>query len=395
MKTKRALVGLLFVALLLTTWCVPVHADDTVKIIIDSVEVNKMGEGTIIGHVTDGVVGTQITCIVGTPDLFKADGYLDESKFDMNHIMHIDQVGTGNNGTFLIEFGVDSKWSGHEAKIIFGCSYGINAWHNFTIPELPPGLEVVSNNSVLYGRDVFYVNSYGYTPNNIASAIAAGGNNIYFYLGESWYNLLDPKATDKSFLVSSNASKLADVEALKPRYYWGVSTRLELKYAEEIVKFVDADVDVVISGYVPKITGTVSCIEGRTINLSMVNKTDGTTIASDTVTSDDGVFNLNYTLPSLLRAKEYEIVVSCLRDDIQLANMSLDIDSSTILLDITGKVSTAKNVSFDTAIKSTNMDLIDQETTFTGSTEVSKTIPNLLASASVHMTATGYENILY
>lgn len=394
MKIKRALVGLLFITLFLTSWCVPVHADD-VKIIIDSVAVSEMGEGTIIGHVTDGIVGTQITCIVGTPDLFTEDGYIDESKFDMNHLMHIDQVSTGNNGTFLIEFGVDQKWSNTKGRIIFGCSYGINAWDDFNIPELPPGLEVVSNNSVLYGRDVFYVNGYGHTPDNIATAIRDGGNNVYFYLGNYWYNLMDPAATDNSFLVSSNASKVADVESLKPRYYWGVNTRLELKYAEEVVNFMDADVDVVISGYVPKLTGTVSCVEGRTINLSMVNKTDGTTIASDTVTSDDGVFNLNYTLPSLLRAKEYEITVTCLHDQMQLANMAVNIDSSVLALDITGSVSTAKNVSFDTTLKSTNMDLIDQENTFTGSTEVSKTIPNLVAAASVHMTAKGYETVIY
>ena len=392
MKTKLGIIGLCLL-LLLNLWCVPVSAENTAEIIIDSVEVNKMGEGTIIGHISTGEVGIQITCIVGTPDLFKADGYLDESKFDMNHVMHIDQVGTGNNGTFLIEFGVDKKWSNHDAKIIFGCTYGVNAWYDFTVPELPPGIEVISNNSVLYGREIFYVNSFGYIPENIATALSRGGNNIYFFFGDSWYNLMSEAAVDNSFLVKDNASPTSEIEKLRPSYYWGVSEKMELKWAEEVVQFMDADVKVSINAYTPTITGTVSCIEGKTITLDMRNKTDNTIIASEKITSANGVFNLNYKLPSLLKAREYEIVLSCVEGDTVLADASVIIDSSILALDLTGKVSTAKNVDIKGSLKSVNTGLIDQDVNFTGTKEVSATVPNILSSASFQLKAKGYETV--
>ena len=98
------------------------------------------------------------------------------------------------------------------------------------IPELPPGIEVVEDNSVLYGRDAYYVPGALYTPDSIAESIAFGGNNIYYKIGGLWYDLMDEDAVDNSFLTGENATDEKKIEALNPRYYYALTTAIELKY---------------------------------------------------------------------------------------------------------------------------------------------------------------------
>ena len=169
--------------------------------------------------------------------------------------------------------------------------------------------------------------------------------------------------------------------------------RLSFTYEKQRVQFVDADVNVTISGYVPSISGTVYCTEGKTITLSIINKTDDTTVANETITSETGVFDLSYTLPSLLNPKEYVVLVSCAENNSSLADMSVTIDSSILALEVSGTVSTAENVNVDAELQSVNTGLIDKSETFTGSKSVSVTIPNILSTASFHLVAKGYEAV--
>jgi len=157
-------------------------------------------------------------------------------------------------------------------------------------------------------------------------------------------------------------------------------------------EFINADVNVAISNYIPNISGTLYCLHNKAIMLELLNKTDNVVIASEILTSEDGVFNLSYTLPSLLNPKEYEIIVSCVGTS-QMAEISVLIDSSVLALEVNGAVNTADNVIVDAQLQSVNTGLIDKSTSFTGNKSVSATIPNLVSNASFHLVAKGYETV--
>jgi len=229
-KSKKILSALLAALFILSFSNITVQADTAREIIIDSVTATKAGYCEIIGHYTNVALNTQITCVVGSDKLFD-DGYtIIEENFTMDNVAYIDQVGTGNNGTFLIQFTVDRKWSEQVLTVKGGTSYGDNYTTSITLPELPPGVEVIDNNSVMYGRDVYHVPGVYYEPDSIAASIAFGGNIVCFKIGDNWYDLMDEDAVDNSYLVSSNAMSVSAVENKKPRYYYGLTQVLELKY---------------------------------------------------------------------------------------------------------------------------------------------------------------------
>lgn len=156
-------------------------------------------------------------------------------------------------------------------------------------------------------------------------------------------------------------------------------------------KFVDADVNISISGYVPSITGTVYCTEGKTITITITNLSNNTVIANELITAEQGARTLSYTLPSLIYPKEYEVTINCTENGISLTNMSVTIDSSIILVSIDGTITTSSNVELDASVQSVNTGLIDTSDTYTGHKEVSTTIPNLVSNASFHLAVQGYE----
>ncbi len=156
-------------------------------------------------------------------------------------------------------------------------------------------------------------------------------------------------------------------------------------------KFIDADINISLSGYVPSITGTISCTEGKTITINITNVTNNTVVANDTITAGQGDFNLSYTLPSLLNPKEYSVTINCSENDMSLANISVSIDSQLVLVSIDGILTTASNVELELDAASTNTNLIDISETYTGNREVSVNIPNLVPSAAFHLSAQGYE----
>lgn len=158
-------------------------------------------------------------------------------------------------------------------------------------------------------------------------------------------------------------------------------------------KFIDADLDVSISAYVPRVSGTISCTQGKTVTVNVLNKTDNTVIANETITSANGIYNVSYTLPSMLNLKEYEITFSCTSGSNTLTAASVTVDSHFLSVDVAGTVTTANNVSLDAHLQSVNTDLINKSKTFTGSKTISGTIPNILASASFNLTMQGYETV--
>ena len=391
MNAKKIGAILLCFTIFVCVYCQPVYAlNITDNIVIDNIEILDNGNGSIIAHYKDAPVGTQISCIIGSEKLLSEDGTI--QNMNMDNLIHIDQVETGNNGTFLINFSISSKWSGKKMMIIFGTSFGDNLVTTYEIPGIPTGLDVVAYNSVLYGRDIYFVTGYYYTPENIAKSLIEGGNNIYFYLGGQWYNLMSEDAKDNSFLVEENASPKSDVEDIKPIYYYSLTDKIKLKWLGRRVQFMDSDINVDISGYVPKINGTLEVKEGKTLTLSIVNTTDNSNIVSEIITADDGVFNLNCSLPSLLRKKSYKISVSCANNEgKELLNMDLNIGAQILLLNVSGTATTSDNIDIDTHIESTNLGLINNDTTISGSHSISTVIPNIVASASLNLKAIAYE----
>ena len=170
-----------------------------------------------------------------------------------------------------------------------------------------------------------------------------------------------------------------------------------LKYIKpgntEEVKCVEAAVNVTIKNYVPQIEGTVSCTEGKVIVLNIENVTDNTVLANEVITSDKA-YLMSYTLPSLLKAKNYAISVTCMKDTETLASMDIDISSSTILISLTGEAHTADNVNFMAELKSNNTGLIDKSTTFSGYKSISTTLPNIVSNMSYNLSAVGYETVI-
>ena len=146
-----------------------------------------------------------------------------------------------------------------------------------------------------------------------------------------------------------------------------------------------ADIAVNIVNYTPTITGTVSCVDGNSININIINNTDQSVIANDTVTAENGTYNISYALPSLLSAKDYTVTINCMEQEKILASMSVEIDSSVLLISVTGTVETAEDVIVDANVSGGG--LIEKSTSFTGNESVSATIPNIAANATINMTA--------
>lgn len=198
-------------------------------ITILSAEVDVGGSFEVIGHVEGVEVGTQVSFIMCDISVFDSTGHIIESQFTNSDIAYIDQVGTGNNGVFIVQGAVDSSWRGKTVRFAGASQYGGYYTDTFKIATDPPGIEIIQSNSVMYGRDAYLITGTYYKPNNIATSIKEGGNRIYYKLGGKWYDLLDPEALDNSYLVAENAMIESDVEACNPRYYY-TATQITLKY---------------------------------------------------------------------------------------------------------------------------------------------------------------------
>ncbi|MBR5152043.1 MAG: hypothetical protein IKW60_00740 [Clostridia bacterium] len=156
-------------------------------------------------------------------------------------------------------------------------------------------------------------------------------------------------------------------------------------------KIMETDLDIVLSNYVPMVSGTISCFPGKEIEIYAKNITDNKVIKWISIQAEDGSYHFSTTLPSLISAKEYELSIVCKDSSGVLASTSVVIDSSIILVSIDGAVTTADGVYMDVRAKSTNTGLVDKSTTIRGTETVSETIPNLIANAAFEFSAVGYE----
>ena len=159
-------------------------------------------------------------------------------------------------------------------------------------------------------------------------------------------------------------------------------------------QFFDGNIIVSVSNYVPTILGNVSCTDGKEINFNVINSSDNIVIAQDKVTSEDGIYNLNYVLPSLITGKDYAITISCVNETKTLFSVNAEINSSIISVSVSGDIQVADNIKLETNVQTTNSDLINKSATITSNKSISTTIPNLVANMSCYVTLRGYESVI-
>ena len=230
---KKRIIAFVFAVVLMVV-AYPVTSSGAVEpeITIISAEIDSTGAFEVIGQVEGVAVGTQVSFLMCPEDAFDTTGHPIQSKFNADYIAYIDQVGTGNNGTFIVQGQVAEKWKNQTLRFAGASSYGGYYTQTISVPVISYDIGIIENNSVIYGCDAYLVTGTFYNADNIATSIKEGGNNVYFKIGDYWYDLMDAAAVDNSFLVKENSVKDAEIEDLKPRYYYSVTEQIKLKYVE-------------------------------------------------------------------------------------------------------------------------------------------------------------------
>ena len=164
-------------------------------------------------------------------------------------------------------------------------------------------------------------------------------------------------------------------------------------YAEIDENFVNAEINIDIINYVPKIVCNVSCINEKTVNFVAVNLSDDKIVLEDTVTQEDDNYSLTYTLPSLITGKDYTVTISCTDNEKMLFSINVEINPSIILVSVSGDVQVSDSVRLDVRAKTTDSDLIDKSASFTTDQSFSLTIPNVVANAFCSINLHGYQTI--
>ena len=187
---------------------VPVGAattdDGECEIVINSIEISKNGHTEIIGYIDGAEKGAMLTFLALTD--IANDDFLAGEIIAGDTIVYIDQVTLGNNAAFLLKFRINDDYSEADVLFRFGSNTGAEPLNvKYTLPYIEPLIGIVENNSAMYGKDVYTLDSPYLTPQNVANSIIYGGNRIFFKIGDLWYDLLDEKATDNSYLVEENA----------------------------------------------------------------------------------------------------------------------------------------------------------------------------------------------
>lgn len=187
------------------------------EIILTTLEVDETGQATAIGYIQTAEDGAQVTCLAMDTESFST----------ADHIMWVDQMTIGNNGTFMTRFYVPSRFSNSTMYIRFGSNTEAETiTETLKIGELPTGIGSIVNGSVIYGNDAYMADSVYFNAQYVADSIAAGGNKIYFKVGNRIYDLMDSAATSNAYLVADNAMTADEVAEIKLRYYYTTAKRV-------------------------------------------------------------------------------------------------------------------------------------------------------------------------
>lgn len=229
-RFKKVLTSLILsVALLISTSVFPVYAK-TGDIVLETLVVTETGYVEVYGYV-DGYT-TQENLQVSFLLIEGTDWNVLNTSNASNVIAYIDQQGTSNNGTFLFKCQLNDRHIGKTLTLGMNHQNGDSTTLlKETINPEDDGilLRNIANNDVIYGLDAYQLTSPQLTARNVADSLTYGGNKIYYKLGNNWYDLLDERATDNSFLVSSNKTTFTTMQALDLRYYYKGNEKLEFE----------------------------------------------------------------------------------------------------------------------------------------------------------------------
>lgn len=200
-------------------------------VVIDSTTVENGGFVKIIGHLTN--VPANPNSQVEVAFLSMLEGTSVTS--DNDSIAYINQYSLGNNYTFLIQFKVNPRFSNKTldtqitATDINDFSWRASTTLKLVMKTIPPTIDNVVNNSVIYGVDAYTLDSKFLTTEYVVDSIVTGGNLIYYKIGNYWYDLLDPRCTSSDFLISDNALTMDFMNTLTLRYYYYKSDKQTFK----------------------------------------------------------------------------------------------------------------------------------------------------------------------
>jgi hypothetical protein len=378
-KLKKEVENLMKKIILLMSIIVVLFSSTTVFAEEHSVEctAEMIGEEVCIsGRITNATKNYQVALLVG----------------DIDNILHIDQKATEEDGSFNFTFGfIDRVKSGtYDFKI--GTSAGT---------ELYEGTLVYTKNdnivceSTVNGRNVSISGQILNASSTRDVNLLVGDETNVIYTGQT------ASADDGSFsfnfklpvsLPSGNYSFIVETDAGDATYCGVLVYESNVEVIES--QFFGGNITVSLSNYVPTISGNVNCIDGKEITFDVINSSDNTVIVQDTITAEDGIYNLNYVLPSLVMGKDYTATISCSNETKTLFSVDVDINSSIILVEVNGDVQVADDVKLEANIQTTNTDLINKSATITSNKSISTTIPNLVANMSCDVIIQGYEQVV-
>ncbi len=334
------------------------------------------GNISISGRIVNVESVNQVTLVVG----------------DADNILYIDQKATAEDGSFNFTFGLLDEVNSGSYNFRIGSSAGVGTYEG--VLEYRKDSRIVCN-SAINGRDV-----------NISGSIlnASSTNNVNLLVGDVNNVIYTEQTTsteDGNFnfdfelpvtLPSGTYNFTVDTDAEVPSYNGVLIYESTVEVIES--QFFDGNIIVSVSNYIPTIVGNVSCVDGKEINFNVINSSDNTVIAQDIVTSEDGIYNLNYVLPSLITGKDYAVTISCENETQTLFSMDVEINSSVILVEVSGDIQVADDVKLETNVQTTNSNLINKSATITTNRSISTTIPNLVANMSCYVTLRGYESVI-
>ena len=168
-----------------------------------------------------------------------------------------------------------------------------------------------------------------------------------------------------------------------------ISYTKPLPYVQDV--FLYSEIRVSINNYVPVITGTLSCAEYKTAQFNIVNTTDNIEIANETITIDDGKYNLSYQLPSLLSPKEYSFSIIVTEAGQNDAAIKFSIDSSVLLVSIEGDVEVLDGGYVNISVSG---DGVHDSLAISRNQTFSFSLPNILSNSSFYISIQGLKSIL-
>ncbi len=200
----------------LSLWAANAKAESS----IENVSILNTGQVEVWGIIENYREGDEVTIL-----MISGEG---TGSIDDGSIVYIDQRKIGNNGVFYFEFSIDERFSQENYILRIGSSTeGFTVLEaSGTLPQIPPVVYQITNNSVVIGMDAYDLDSPYYESGNIIESLADGGNKIYYKINDMWFDVLDEECTSWQYLSEKNAISEDEWGAWYIRQYYNTVLNL-------------------------------------------------------------------------------------------------------------------------------------------------------------------------